>query len=142
MIRVLVLDVDHPGEDGLQLTLRMSRAVPAPRIVLYSNRATPRIRVAAAAAGVDAVVRKTDDQLELLGAIRDAAARTDARLTVTPNDMRHAASRLAPTDRAILAMVLAATAPTDERAGVDLDGTPTLGRRLAASLKRPPARPA
>lgn len=103
---VLVLDVDHPGLHGLALSMRLKRRSARPRIVVYSGRGGQLLTVAAAVAGVDAVVAKSDSERALLEAIRDESH------TPPPVSLRaqaRAAGRLDPADRAILAMRLAGT---------------------------------
>src|SRR5690242_9062376 len=55
---VVVLDVHHPGQDGLALCLQIKRDPLAPAVVLHSSAGTAELAVAAAVAGVDAVVSK------------------------------------------------------------------------------------
>ena len=100
---VLILDVHHPGLHGLALALRLKRRSARPRIVLYSGRGGELLTVAAAVAGVDAVVAKSDSERALLDAIRDAN-----RLPPVPlSAQRRAAARIDPADHAVLAMRLA-----------------------------------
>src|SRR4051812_47052819 len=53
---VIVLDVHHPGRDGLALGLAIKRRLHAPAVVLYSATTSAALVVAAAVAGVNAVV--------------------------------------------------------------------------------------
>jgi DNA-binding NarL/FixJ family response regulator len=103
---VLVLDVHHPGLHGLALSLRLKRRSARPRIVLYSGRGGQLLTVAAAVAGVDAVVAKSDTERALLDAIR---AESHPPPAVSLRAQARAAARLEPADRAILAMRLAGT---------------------------------
>jgi FixJ family two-component response regulator len=91
---VLVVDVHHPGLHGLALSLQLKRRSVRPRIVLYSGRGGELVTVAAAVAGVDAIVAKSDTGQALLPAV---ALRSQGR----------AAARLDPADHGILAMRLA-----------------------------------
>ncbi len=101
---LLVLDIGHPGLDGLAIGLRLKRRADHPRILLYSGReATPLLTAAAAVAGMDAIVPKSASRRELLEALR-GAARHGSRIDVPLALLRHAAGRLDPADHAILAM--------------------------------------
>jgi DNA-binding NarL/FixJ family response regulator len=71
---VLILDVHHPGLHGLALSVRLKRRSMRPRIVLYSGRGGELLKVAAAVAGVDAVVAKSDQ-----GQVRAAKAKLASR---------------------------------------------------------------
>jgi DNA-binding NarL/FixJ family response regulator len=125
---VVVLDVHHPGRDGLALCLEVKRSLNAPAVVLYSA-STPRgLCVAATLAGADAVVAKSSPARALLEAIRDVA-REPRRLPSIPRQLRvEAAARLDPADHAILAMGLAGESPAD--IGV------TLGRSARSIAER------
>jgi DNA-binding NarL/FixJ family response regulator len=100
---VLILDVHHPGLHGLALGLRLKRRSARPRIVLYSGRGGELLTVAAAVAGVDAVVAKSDTERALVEAIREA----NRLPAVSLSAQRRAAARLDPADHSILAMRLA-----------------------------------
>ena len=110
---VLILDVHHPGLHGLALSLRLKRRSARPRIVLHSGRGGELLTVAAAVAGVDAVVAKSDTERALLDAIRAAARGAHAPPAVSLRAQARAAARLEPTDRAILAMRLAGNSWTE-----------------------------
>lgn len=100
---VLILDLHHPGLHGLALSVRLKRRSTRPRIVLYSGRGGELLTVAAAVAGVDAVVAKSDTERALVEAIRDA----NRLPAVSLSAQRRAAARLDPADHPILAMRLA-----------------------------------
>lgn len=116
---VLILDVHHPGLHGLALSVRLKRRSARPRIVLYSGRGGPLLTVAAAVAGVDAVVAKSDTERALLEAIRGA----NPPPAVSLRTQRRAAARIDAADHAILAMRLAGTSWTE----------------IAATLRQPAA---
>ena len=104
---VLVVDVHHPGLHGLALSLQLKRRSALPRIVLYSGRGGELVTVAAAVAGVDAIVAKSDTGQALLEAIRQAARGDVAVPAVALRSQGRAAARLDPADHGILAMRLA-----------------------------------
>jgi DNA-binding NarL/FixJ family response regulator len=99
--------------------VRLKRRSARPRIVLYSGRGGPLLTVAAAVAGVDAVVTKSDTERALLEAIRGA----NPLPAVSLRTQRRAAARIDPADHAILAMRLAGTSWTE----------------IAATLRQPAA---
>jgi DNA-binding NarL/FixJ family response regulator len=105
---VLVVDVHHPGLHGLALSLRLKHRSSRPGIVLYSGRGGDLLTVAAAVAGVDVVVSKSDTtERALLEAIREAARPGAAAPTVTLQAQGRSAGRIDPADHGILAMRLA-----------------------------------
>jgi DNA-binding NarL/FixJ family response regulator len=120
---VLILDVHHPGLHGLALSVRLKCRSARPRIVLYSGRGGPLLTVAAAVAGVDAVVAKSDTERALLESIRAAARDAHPPPTVSLGTQRRAAARIDPADHAILAMRLAGNSWTE----------------IAATLRQPAA---
>jgi DNA-binding NarL/FixJ family response regulator len=108
---VVVLDVHHPGRDGLMLCLQIKSAVQPPAVVLYSATTPASLVVAAAVAGADAVVGKSSSTLELLEAIRTVARTPHPRPAISAPERAEAAARLDPFDHAILAMRLAGDSP-------------------------------
>jgi DNA-binding NarL/FixJ family response regulator len=85
---VVVLDVHHPGPDGLELCLDIKRDLHAPAVVLYPASTPDALVLAAAVAGVDAIVGKSSSNRALLEAIREVA---HARRTRDPAPARSAA---------------------------------------------------
>lgn len=110
---VIVLDEHHPGRDGLALCLEIKRRPRPPAVVIYSATTPAVLVVAAAVAGVDAVVAKSSSNRALLEAIRAVAIPPRPLSPVTPQMKTEAASRLDPSDHAILAMRLAGQTPAD-----------------------------
>src|SRR4051812_4674469 len=70
---VVVLDLHHPGRDGLSIALRIGRRPEPPAVVLYSSHTDDATVVAAALAGAGAVVSKSSSTETLLEAIRNVA---------------------------------------------------------------------
>jgi len=56
---VVILDLHHPGRDGLALCLQIKRQPDAPAVLLYSAYTPAALLVAAAVAGADAIVSKS-----------------------------------------------------------------------------------
>src|SRR4051812_21297433 len=128
---VIVLDEHHPGRDGLALCLEIKRTPRAPAVVIYSATTPAVLVVAAAVAGVDAVVAKSSSNRALLEAIRAVAAEPRRLAPVTPQMKAEAATRLDPSDHAILAMSVAGHTLAD--IGDTLwPPAPTIADRIAA----------
>jgi DNA-binding NarL/FixJ family response regulator len=104
---VIVLDVHHAGRDGLALSLDIKRRLHPPAVVLYSATTPATLVVAAAVAGVNTVVSKASSNRALLDAIRAVANPPRSLPAITPPMKAEAATRLDPSDHAILAMRLA-----------------------------------
>jgi DNA-binding NarL/FixJ family response regulator len=71
---IVVLDLHHPGRDGLALCLQIKRQPDPPAVVLYSAYTSAALVVAAAVAGADAIVSKSSALTTLLEAIRRSRA--------------------------------------------------------------------
>jgi DNA-binding NarL/FixJ family response regulator len=110
---VLVLDVHHPGRDGLELCLEIKRRAAAPAIVLYTAPTDETLTVAAALAGADAVVGKSRPAPELLDAIRSVALASRKPAQVSWRARRTIAARIDPADHAILVMRLDGESPAE-----------------------------
>jgi DNA-binding NarL/FixJ family response regulator len=108
---VVLLDLHHPGRDGLSIALRIKRRPEAPAVVLHSRNADDATVVGAALAGADAVVSKSSPTESLLEAIRAVVLTPHPLPRVSLRMRREAAARLDPADRPILAMRLAGYAP-------------------------------
>jgi DNA-binding NarL/FixJ family response regulator len=128
---VIVLDVQHPGRDGVALCWEIKRGSRAPAVVIYSATTPAVLVVAAAVAGVDAVVSKSSSNGALLEAIRAVANPTRRLLPVTPRMKAEAATRLDPSDHAILAMRLAGHTLADIAETLWLP-VPAIAERIAA----------
>ena len=132
---VLILDVYHPGLHGLALSVRLKRRSARPRIVLYSGRGGQLLTVAAAVAGVDAVVAKSDSEQALLEAIRNAARDGNPPQTVSLGLQKRAAARIDPADHPILAMRLAGNSWTEIAATLRLPATAVSERGAAIAVR-------
>jgi DNA-binding NarL/FixJ family response regulator len=132
---VLVLDVHHPGLHGLALSVRLKRRSARPRIVLYSGRGGQLLSVAAAVAGVDAVVGKSDTERALLEAIRAVARGAHAPPAVSLGLQARAAARIDPADHPILAMRLAGNSSTEIAATLRLPAATVIERAAAIAVR-------
>jgi DNA-binding NarL/FixJ family response regulator len=128
---VIVLDVHHPGRDGLALCLDIKRRLHAPAVVLYAATTPDALVVAGIVAGADAVVGKSSSTAALLEAIREVARARRMLPPVSRQMTAGAAARLDPTDHAILAMRLAGDSGADIGAVLGLPA-PEIADRIAA----------
>lgn len=110
---VLILDLHHPGRDGLQICLRIKLAADPPGLVLYSATTSAGLAAAAAVAGANALVGKSSAASTLTDAIRRVARDSTAVPLLVPSATRAAAAVLPPQDHAILAMRIAGESPSE-----------------------------
>jgi DNA-binding NarL/FixJ family response regulator len=106
---VLVLDLHHPGRDGLTLAARLSALDVTLRVVLHTALRSDELTAAAALAGVAVTVGKDQSPPDLLRAIRaasDPGARHE-RLDLVARG--RVLAHLEPPDRPIAAMHLVDT---------------------------------
>jgi DNA-binding NarL/FixJ family response regulator len=113
---IVVLDHDLAHADGLAHCLRVKRRSASPAVVVYAAYAGPALRLAASAAGADALVDKADTVPTLLAAIRDAARGTRTLPPVPREAFAAGVERVDDEDLPILAMLLDG-ARADEIAG-------------------------
>jgi two-component system response regulator NreC len=92
---VLVLDLNMPGESGLDLIPRLSDEAPATRIVVLTMQRDPAFARQALGSGAFGYVIKDAADTELVQAVRSAASgqhyinpQLGARLAATPADAR------------------------------------------------------
>jgi DNA-binding NarL/FixJ family response regulator len=141
---VVVLDFGRRGRDGLELCLRMKATLQPPRVVLHSGFPREALLVPSALAGVDAIAGKDGSRVELLDAIRTAGAAGEGggghRLTVPGHLAARAAAAVDPADHALLAMLLAGTAPDDVADTLGISRTAVHRRTGALVARLRPAR--
>lgn len=128
---MVILDIAHPGGDGLTLTMRLKELVRPRHVILYSGAPKESISIAATLAGVDAVVAKTEPRRELLETVRAVAAGSYTPAAIPMRLRRRAAAELDATDQAIVAMRLAHTSLRDIAATLQLDLVTVTGRFAA-----------
>jgi DNA-binding NarL/FixJ family response regulator len=132
---VLVLDLHHPGRDGLALAVRIKREPLAPRVIVHSASPLEDLLVPATLAGADGLVAKTAPTRELLRTLRSVGGGGRALPPIVPLPMAAAAARLTPGDRPIFAMRLAGTTPKDIAQTLGL-APAELAERVAAMVTR------
>jgi DNA-binding NarL/FixJ family response regulator len=91
--RVLVLDLHHPGRDGLALCAEVKRRHIPPAVVLYTAAAHPDVTIAAVIAGADAILHKTAPPAALLHTIRSSAVPASGPPPAVARDTRRAPPR-------------------------------------------------
>jgi DNA-binding NarL/FixJ family response regulator len=128
---VVILDVHHPGRDGLALCLRIKRRPAPPAVVIYSADTPPALTVAAAVAGADAIVNTSSAAATLVETIRAVARDPRTLPPISPRMKADAAARLDPTDHAILAMRVAGESPVDIAATLGVPDA-RIAHRIAA----------
>ncbi len=104
--KVVVLDYQLPGLDGLSVCRQIRRGLLAPCVVIYSAFAGRELLVAAHLAGAGAVVDKTAEPRELTLLIRRLAAGERLLAPVTGDLVEAAAHRLHSEDRPLLRRLL------------------------------------
>jgi DNA-binding NarL/FixJ family response regulator len=132
---VTILDLHHPGRDGLALCLQIKRHPDPPAVVLYSAYTSAGLIVAAAVAGADAIVSKSSAPTTLLEAIRTVARNPRTIPTITPKMKADAAARLDPADHAIFAMRVAGDSPVEIATTLGVPDT-TISNRIAAIVAK------
>jgi DNA-binding NarL/FixJ family response regulator len=132
---VVLLDLHHPGRDGLSICVQIKRQPQAPPVVVYSGHAEDAVLVAAVLAGAGAVVSKSSPASTLLDTIRVLARSPRTVPPVSRLMRREAAARLDPADRPILAMRLAGDPPADIGQTLRLPSR-TIKDRIAAIIAR------
>ena len=71
---VIVLDINMPGENGIQVLRKLKAAWPAICVIMFSFHTDPRIVQACQQAGAAGYLKKDADPVELLDAVRVVAA--------------------------------------------------------------------
>jgi DNA-binding NarL/FixJ family response regulator len=132
---VAILDLHHPGRDGLALCLELKRRPNPPGVVLYSANTPATLVVAAAVAGAGAIVGKSSTAAALVEAIRTVAGNRRTIPPITPRMRADAAAKLDPRDHAILAMRVADTPPVEIAATLGVPAA-RIARRIAAIVAR------
>ena len=75
--RVVLMDIDMPDMNGIEATRRLKSRSAAPAVVMLSLYCDPDYRAAAAEAGADGFVSKSDLATELLPCLRRACSEAE-----------------------------------------------------------------
>ena len=126
-----LVDYHLPDCDGLALCCDLKALSPAPRVVIYSAFAGPRLTVAATVAGADAVLAKgapVDDMFELLRCVARGVVISPGKPASAEADWM---KLLEPADLPIFGMAMART-PPEEMAAVIGENVTTVRGRIRA----------
>jgi DNA-binding NarL/FixJ family response regulator len=96
---VAILDLHHPGRDGLALCRELKRRPNPPGVVLYSANTPATLVVAAAVAGADTIVGKSCTAAALVEAIRTVARNRRTIPPITPRMRADACGEARPAGR-------------------------------------------
>jgi len=103
---LLLLDYHLPRGDGLQLCYRVKQSVPAPKVIVFTAYASPKLVLPATLAHADGILPKGAGARELFGAIRSVYGGETLLPAVPPGVLEEAASDLLGDDRAVVGMLL------------------------------------
>lgn len=135
-VDLALIDFHLPDGDGLSLCCDLQALPEAPRVVIYSAFAGPRLAVAAAVAGAAAVLPKGEPVDKMFALLRSVAAGGVVSPTAPPELLERWRAGLDAADMPVLGMSMARTPPEEIAAvtGEDLDAVRTRIRRIASSL--------
>ena len=137
---VALIDFHLPGEDGLELCLRLDGAAPRPRRVLYSAFADELLAVLAIVAGADALVSKSADPEQLLETLLAVAGGHRVAMTPSPAAMTTVGAALEPADLPVLGMLIHGTPPLEVAETLAMSPDWLLARRWAILRRLSPRR--
>jgi len=137
---VALIDFHLPGEDGLELCLRLDGVAPRPRRVLYSAFADERLAVLAIVAGADALVPKSSDPEQLLETLLTVAGGQRITMTPSPTAMTTVSAALEPADLPVLGMLIHGTPPAEVADTLAMSPDWLLARRWAILQRLSPRR--
>jgi DNA-binding NarL/FixJ family response regulator len=132
---LVVLDLHHPGRDGLALCLLIERQPVPPAVLVYAAHTPAALIVAAAVADADAIVSKSSASAVLVEAIRSLARDPHPMSAISPRMKADAAERLDPADHAILAMRVAGESPVEIAATLRVP-EPAIAKRITAIIAK------
>jgi DNA-binding NarL/FixJ family response regulator len=112
-VDVAVLDYHLDGRNGLWLTRRLKALERPPRVLIYSAFADGALAVAAIVAGADGLLSKGTLGEELCATIRGLARGRKSIPAITPSIAQALRSQLAPSDQAILGLLLHGVGPDE-----------------------------
>ena len=137
---VALIDFHLPGEDGLELCLRLDGVAPRPRRVLYSAFADELLAVLAIVAGADALVPKSSDPEQLLETLLTVAVGQRIAMTPSRTAMTTVSAALEPADLPVLGMLIHGTPPAEVADTLAMSPDWLLARRWAILQRLSPRR--
>ena len=103
---LVLLDYHLPRGDGLQLCYRIKQDVPAPKVVIFTEYATPALALPAALSHADGLLHKGVGARELFEALRMAHRGDSLIPPIARAVLEESASALDADERAIVGMLL------------------------------------
>lgn len=91
---ILILDLNLPEEDGISITRRIRRSLPAVRIIVLTARLRSTDRLEGYASGADVYLTKPTRPEELVAVVRNLFARLGVRVDPAPWEIDMAGSTL------------------------------------------------
>lgn len=139
---LVLLDLHLPGGNSLALCRRIKALDPHTKVLIYSAFAHDELSVAAALAGADGMLDKTEPMLELFDGIRRVHRGEQLLAPVTPERLQDVHQRIPTDDWPIVAMLLDGTSDADVAATLGVRQEELEGRveRLLARLAPTAAR--
>jgi DNA-binding NarL/FixJ family response regulator len=132
-VDVALVDYHLYDGDGVELCRRIKRLDTAPRVIIYSSFASPRLALPATLAGADGLIDKRAEAADLLEGIRRVNKGERLLPDVPPEVLDDASRRVAPEDRATLARLAAGG---EEAAGTEDDAAlPRLLEALRVEIR-------
>jgi DNA-binding NarL/FixJ family response regulator len=110
---VVLLDYHLPTTNGLALCYRIKRAIPPPRVILYSAYASGELAVPAVVAGADAVIHKAVPARELFETIRAVAKGERVIPDVSPEEFATVSAGVDDEDLPIFDMLVDGLPPAE-----------------------------
>jgi DNA-binding NarL/FixJ family response regulator len=139
---LVLLDLHLPGGNSLALCRRIKALDPRTKVLIYSAFAHEELSVAAALAGADGMLDKTEPMLELFDGIRRVHRGEHLLAPVTPERLQDVHQRVTTEDWPIVAMLLDGTTDADVAKTLGIRQEEVEGRveRLLARLAPTAAR--
>jgi DNA-binding NarL/FixJ family response regulator len=139
---LVLLDLHLPGGNSLALCRRIKALDPRTKVLIYSAFAHEELSVAAALAGADGMLDKTEPMLELFDGIRRVHRGERLLAPVTPERLQDVHQRVTTEDWPIVAMLLDGTTDADVATTLGIRREEVEGRveRLLARLAPTAAR--
>jgi DNA-binding NarL/FixJ family response regulator len=138
---VVLADYQLPDASGAMLALELKQLAEAPRVVIYSAFAGPRLTLAAVLSGAEAVLDKNCSIEAIFETVR-AVVRGEALIQpLALHAVRDGGHLVDPQDQAIFGLAVAGEPATGIAAVLRMDEQ-AVGRRIRAMVERLGPRPA
>lgn len=131
---VVLTDYQLPDRNGVLLGWELKQQQASPRVVIYSAFADAHLTLAAALAGLDAVLDKTSPVEAIFDTLRAVAAGRAVTGPIPPDVMRGGASLIDPQDQSIFGLAVAGEPPDEIAAVLGMD-TEIVKRRIKAMVE-------